>query len=197
MTESIDPAIPLDTNESVEWSGRPRITTILPAVVIGVLLLVSGIVVSVTRDPALPRSRSTRVAIPVWKYFALQGVQYVITDEALYVKRGVLTRSVTQANLETVQNSSFGRISRDRSSDTAQLRSKSLVGTTSRSGRSRTLVQSGHSSIEQHRTTMVSVGTVDGNPVSLEICRSGSKFVTRSERFAALSESSSSGTARR
>jgi len=51
MTESIDPAIPLDTNESVEWSGRPRITTILPAVVIGVLLLVSGIVVSVTRDP--------------------------------------------------------------------------------------------------------------------------------------------------
>jgi len=49
------------------------------------------------------------VAIPVWKYFALQGVQYVITDEALYVKRGVLTRSVTQANLETVQNSSFGQ----------------------------------------------------------------------------------------
>jgi len=53
MTESIDPAIPLDTNESVEWSGRPRITTILPAVVIGVLLLVSGIVVSVTRETLL------------------------------------------------------------------------------------------------------------------------------------------------
>jgi len=111
MTESIDPAIPLDTNESVEWSGRPRITTILPAVVIGVLLLVSGIVVSVTRETLLflavvPLSG---VAIPVWKYFALQGVQYVITDEALYVKRGVLTRSVTQANLETVQNSSFGQ----------------------------------------------------------------------------------------
>jgi len=61
MTESIDPAILLDTNESVEWSGRPRITTILPAVVIGVLLLVvSGIVVSVTRETLLfPRSRST------------------------------------------------------------------------------------------------------------------------------------------
>jgi len=53
MTESIDPAILLDTNESVEWSGRPRITTILPAVVIGVLLLVSGIVVSVTRETLL------------------------------------------------------------------------------------------------------------------------------------------------
>jgi len=158
--------------------GRPRITTILPAVVIGVLLLVSGIVVSVTRDPALPRSRSTRVAIPVWKYFALQGVQYVITDEALYVKRGVLTGLSHRQTSKPSRTAPLGRISRDRSSDTAQLRSKSLVGTTSRSGRSRTLVQSGHSSIEQHRTTMVSVGTVDGNPVSLEICRSGSKFVT-------------------
>jgi len=110
MTESIDPAILLDTNESVEWSGRPRITTILPAVVIGVLLLVSGIVVSVTRETLLFLAVvPLGVAIPVWKYFALQGVQYVITDEALYVKRGVLTRSVTQANLETVQNSSFGQ----------------------------------------------------------------------------------------
>ncbi|GAB7009105.1 PH domain-containing protein [Halorubrum trueperi] len=110
MTESIDPAIPVDTNESVEWAGRPRVTTILPAVVIGVLLLVSGIVVSVTTEnPFFLAVVPLGVAIPLWKYFALQGVQYVITDEALYVKRGVLTRSVTQANLETVQNSSFGQ----------------------------------------------------------------------------------------
>jgi uncharacterized membrane protein YdbT with pleckstrin-like domain len=78
--------------------------------VIGVLLVVAGIVVSVTREAlfflaVVPLG----VAIPLWKYFALQGVQYVVTDEALYVKRGVLTRSVTQATLETVQNSSFGQ----------------------------------------------------------------------------------------
>src|SRR6056297_753685 len=110
MTDSIDPAIPIGTNESIDWSGRPRITTILPAVVIGVLLLVTGIAVSVTSGSALFLAVvPLGVAIPIWKYFALQGVQYVITDEALYVKRGVLTRSVTQANLETVQNSSFGQ----------------------------------------------------------------------------------------
>jgi len=198
MTESIDPAIPLDTNESVEWSGRPRITTILPAVVIGVLLLVSGIVVSVTRDPALPRSRSTRSGDPGLEVF--RSARRAVRDngrgtlrETRRVDPGLSHRQTSKPS----RTAPLGRISRDRSSDTAQLRSKSLVGTTSRSGRSRTLVQSGHSSIEQHRTTMVSVGTVDGNPVSLEICRSGSKFVTRSERFAALSESSSSGTARR
>ncbi|EMA69971.1 PH domain-containing protein [Halorubrum kocurii] len=110
MTDSIDPAIPISTNESIDWSGRPRITTILPSVVIGVFLLVSGIVVSVTSESALFLAVvPLGVAIPLWQYFALQGVQYVITDEALYVKRGVLTRSVTQANLETVQNSSFGQ----------------------------------------------------------------------------------------
>ncbi|WP_143114493.1 PH domain-containing protein, partial [Halopenitus persicus] len=96
--------------ESVAWSGRPRITTILPAVVIGVLLLGFGIVASVTGETTLFLAVvPLGVAIPLWKYFALQGVQYVVTDEALYVKRGVLTRSVTQANLETVQNSSFGQ----------------------------------------------------------------------------------------
>ena len=110
MMDSIDPAIPLDTTESVEWSGRPRITTILPAAMIGVLLLVFGIAVSVTGETLLFLAVVPfGVAIPLWKYFALQGVQYVITDEALYVKRGVLTRSVTQVTLETVQNSSFGQ----------------------------------------------------------------------------------------
>lgn len=110
MTESIDSSIPIDTSESVEWTGRPRITTILPAVVVGLLLAGSGIAISVLGETLLflivvPFA----VAIPVWQYVALQGVQYVVTDDALYVKRGVVTRSVTQANLETVQNSSFGQ----------------------------------------------------------------------------------------
>jgi uncharacterized membrane protein YdbT with pleckstrin-like domain len=110
MTESIDPAIPLDSNDTVEWSGRPRITTILPAVVIGVLILVLGIVASLAEESLLFLAAvPLGLAIPLWAYFTLQGVQYVITDNALYVKSGVLTRSVTQANLETVQNSSFGQ----------------------------------------------------------------------------------------
>ncbi|CDK37924.1 hypothetical protein [Halorubrum sp. AJ67] len=66
MTDSIDPAIPLDTNEFVEWADRPRITTILPAVVIGVLLLVSGNVVSITQaTPLFLAVVSLGVAIPL------------------------------------------------------------------------------------------------------------------------------------
>jgi uncharacterized membrane protein YdbT with pleckstrin-like domain len=108
MTESIDSAIPLDTSESVEWTGRPRITTILPAVVVGLLLAGSGIAASVLGEtPLFLIVVPFAVAIPAWQYVALQGVQYVVTDDALYMKRGVVTRSVTQANLETVQNSSF------------------------------------------------------------------------------------------
>jgi len=180
MTESIDPAIPLDTNESVEWSGRPRITTILPAVVIGVLLLVSGIVVSVTRETLLFLAV---VPLPEWRsrLEVFRSARRAVRDNG----RGTLreTRRVDPVchtgkprnRPEQLLWAGYHGIDlRIR----PQLRSKSLVGTTSRSGRSRTLVQSGHSSIEQHRTTMVSVGTVDGNPVSLEICRSGSKFVT-------------------
>ena len=108
MTEPIDPAIPLDASESVEWTGRPRITTLLPAVAIGVLFAGFGVIAGVGGEsPAFFFAVPLGAAIPVWQYYALQGIQYVITDSALYVKRGVVTRSVTQANLETVQNSSF------------------------------------------------------------------------------------------
>lgn len=108
MAESIDSAIPLDASESVEWTGRPRITTVLPAVVVGILFASIGIVVSITQaTPEFLVVVPFAVAIPVWQYFVLQGVQYVVTDRTLYVKRGVLTRSVTQAHLGTVQNSSF------------------------------------------------------------------------------------------
>ena len=110
MTKSIDPAIQFNNDESVEWSGRPRITTILPAVTIGIILIAIGLVVSVTgENPLYLAVVPLGVAIPIWRYFALQGIQYVVSDESLYVKRGVLTRSVTQANLETIQNSSFGQ----------------------------------------------------------------------------------------
>ena len=75
---------------------------------VGLLLTGSGIAISVLGEtPLFLIVVPFAVAIPVWQYVALQGVQYVVTDDALYVKRGVLTRSVTQANLETVQNSSF------------------------------------------------------------------------------------------
>ena len=108
MTESLDAAIPLDATESVEWTGRPRITTLLPAVVAGIVLAGVGIAASAfSGELVFLGLVPFAVAVPVWQYFALQGVQYVVTDGALYVKRGVLTRSVTQAALETVQNSSF------------------------------------------------------------------------------------------
>ncbi|UTF55599.1 PH domain-containing protein [Natronosalvus rutilus] len=110
MTESIDPAVPLNSSESVKWTGRPRITTVLPALATGLLLVAFGIVGSVAQETLLLLAViPIGVVIPLWQYLAVQGTQYVITDQALYVKRGVLTRHVTQANLETIQNSSYNQ----------------------------------------------------------------------------------------
>jgi uncharacterized membrane protein YdbT with pleckstrin-like domain len=110
MTDPTDPAIPLDSDESVEWSGRPRLTTVFPALAVGLLLVASGIAGSLLMETRLALVIvPIGVAIPLWRYLTLRGTQYVVTDRALYVKRGVLTRRVTQANLETVQNSSYGQ----------------------------------------------------------------------------------------
>lgn len=110
MTESIDPAIPLDSHESVTWTGQPRITTVLPALATGVLFVAFGVVSSLLEETLLFLAVvPIGAAIPLWKYLAIQGTQYVITDQALYVKHGVVTRHVTQANLETVQNSAYSQ----------------------------------------------------------------------------------------
>ncbi|QFU81778.1 PH domain-containing protein [Natronorubrum aibiense] len=110
MTESIDPAVPLDSHESVTWTGRPRITTALPAVTTGLLVIAFGAVSSLLDETLLFLAVvPIGVAIPLWKYLAIQGTQYVITDHALYVKRGVMSRHVTQATLETVQNSAYSQ----------------------------------------------------------------------------------------
>jgi uncharacterized membrane protein YdbT with pleckstrin-like domain len=109
-TESVDDAVPLDDGESVAWTGRPRWSTVLPAVAGGLLLAaVAAGSVAVGEAPPLVAAGGLAfgVAVPVWAEARRRGTQYLLTDRALYVRRGVVGRRVSQAALETVQNSSY------------------------------------------------------------------------------------------
>lgn len=106
----VDPAVPLEDDESVEWVGRPRTTVILPSIAVGVILLAVGVGAAVEFGTLLALGLvPVALAIPGLHYLVVANIQYVVTDRAIYAKRGVLGRSVTQANLETVQNSSYSQ----------------------------------------------------------------------------------------
>lgn len=108
--EAIDPAIPLDSDETVAWTGRPRKTVILPAVAAGLVLCAVGIAAARAANAPLALVLvPLGLAIPGWRYLVNQQTQYVVTDRALYVKHGVFSRAVSQAALETVQNSSYSQ----------------------------------------------------------------------------------------
>jgi len=101
----------LDDGETVAWDGRPRLTTALPGIGIGVALVVGALGVGVVRGVLL-------LAVPValvgclvigGAYLRVVNTEYVVTDRAVYAKRGIVGRSVTEASLSKVQNSAFSQ----------------------------------------------------------------------------------------
>ena len=94
--------------EDVWWSGRPRLLAVLPAVVFGLALVVGGLAVFyVTREPLPLAFVPVGVGLALWGYLVVKNTRFVVTDRAVYRKRGVLSRNVRRIGVERVQNSSF------------------------------------------------------------------------------------------
>lgn len=110
----------LSEGEQIRWTGRPSPYTIALSVATGLALALLGIVLSLW---LLPRADAS--ALPRWVGYAplaLTAVglaraavtylhwirlRYVITDEQVYVKYGLVSRDVTQIRLDRVQNTSY------------------------------------------------------------------------------------------
>jgi hypothetical protein len=96
--------------ETVRWAGHPRVTTILPWVVLGVLFLGAGVGGAIALDrPLLALLGLPGIAIPAWAYLRVVNTRYVVTDYALYRKTGVFSRTVERVTVSRVQNSAFAQ----------------------------------------------------------------------------------------
>ncbi|WP_348609302.1 PH domain-containing protein [Halobaculum rarum] len=83
----------LDPEEEVVWTGKPHSMSLVPALVVGVPL--SLVLVG--------------IPIIVVAYLSRENTEYVITTEALYVKRGVVSRDVKRVGFEKVQDTSYAQ----------------------------------------------------------------------------------------
>lgn len=107
---TVDSAIPLDSEESILWIGRPRVTVVLPAAIGGVALVLAGLAGLFVFDSVAALALVPfGLAVSIGRYLRNQRTQYVVTDYAVYKKTGVLSRTVSQAALGTVQNSSYSQ----------------------------------------------------------------------------------------
>lgn len=92
MTEDFD-WLSLDSGEGIIWQGQPRTKSIIPAVIIGLPTALLGI----------------GIFIILGAYLSVKNTEYVVTDEGVYVKKGILSRSVQKIGFDKVQNISFSQ----------------------------------------------------------------------------------------
>ena len=93
MTENNFDWVSLDPDEEILWDGEPRIQSIIPALVIGVPLSVMGI----------------GLLIIAGAYLNIKNTDFVVTNQGLYKKTGVLSRNVQKIGFDKVQNISFSQ----------------------------------------------------------------------------------------
>lgn len=97
----------LRAGETEVWEGRPRLTTIAGSVVIGLLILVAAGWLAATVDPRLAAVGLLGVPLPLVAYLQVQRTTYLVTTRAIWVKTGVLGRSVRRVTLSKVQNTAY------------------------------------------------------------------------------------------
>ena len=84
----------LDSDEEVLWSGSPRVKSIVSSLVVGVpLIAVFGL----------------GLLVIAAAYLNVKNTNYLVTDKALYVKRGILSRSVKKIGFDKVQNINYSQ----------------------------------------------------------------------------------------
>lgn len=101
----------LEAGEEVVWSGQPRIQTVIPGVVVGLVLAAVPVWVAVTGAVEVPFAVWPLALVgllpPVLVYVWIRNVEFVVTNRRCYRKRGVLSRDVLAVGFETVENSSY------------------------------------------------------------------------------------------
>jgi uncharacterized membrane protein YdbT with pleckstrin-like domain len=116
----------LDPDESVVWSGKPRVWriagTAVGAAVVS-LLAVAGAVFVTTQVPLDPAEFPVNPGLAVWAvaalvvasqvlgvawaYLKVEHTDYVLTDRRIYRKTGVVSETVTSVGVDRVQNTTL------------------------------------------------------------------------------------------
>jgi len=128
MTEDSPTATDSDTHppvwlalapgETIQWRGTRRSMAVVPTAVGAVPFVLAGLFAILALPPTdlgvvVPLAGllvvAGALALVGWQFLALRNTEYVLTDERLYAKRGVLSLSVAAVDYETVQNVTYSR----------------------------------------------------------------------------------------
>ncbi|WP_435360684.1 PH domain-containing protein [Haloarchaeobius sp. DFWS5] len=108
-TVELGPWFTQDDGEEVLWSAHPRIQTVIPAALVGLVIAVGVVAMALfaAEMPILAVGGVFGVLPPLLTYLWVRNTQYVVTNQACYRKTGGLSRRVLAVEFDSVQNSSY------------------------------------------------------------------------------------------
>ena len=101
----------LDSGETVAWDGQPKRTTALPGIGMGIALLVGAAwLVTVQNESVLGILLGIAgITVGPWAYLSVINTEYVLSDRAVYTKRGVIGIRISESSVSNIQNSAFSQ----------------------------------------------------------------------------------------
>ena len=96
-------------DERVVWRGRPRLSAVLPEAVVGGVVSALAVAAAATVDPRLVAGVVIGIGIAAWAVLRVRRTRFLLTDRALWAKRGVLGLTVRRVGLEKVQNTAYNQ----------------------------------------------------------------------------------------
>lgn len=108
----------LEARETIQWRDTRRSMAVLPTAAGAGLFALVGLVAAVALPPTelgllVPAGglvvAAGALALVGWQLLDIRNTEYVLTNERLYRKRGVLSLSVVTVDYETVQNVTYAQ----------------------------------------------------------------------------------------
>ena len=96
-------------DERVVWEGQPRLSAALPGVGVGVAVCTIAAAAAVLVDPRAAVGVALGVGVVAWALLRVRRTEYLLTTRALWLKRGVVGRTVRRVGLRKVQNTGYSR----------------------------------------------------------------------------------------
>ncbi|CDK38438.1 hypothetical protein DM2_1979 [Halorubrum sp. DM2] len=99
----------LRDGETVVWEGTPRLSAAVGGIAVGTVIVGLCLAAAATIDPRLAAASLVGIGVAAWQVLRIRRTRYVVTTRAVWLKRGVLGRTVRRIGLSQVQNTAYSQ----------------------------------------------------------------------------------------
>lgn len=95
--------------EQIVWQGQPRLSAALPGVSVGTIICLLAIVAGVLVDFRFAVVGVLGVMVASWALLRVRRTKYLLTTRAVWVKQGVVGRTVRRVGVTNIQNTALNQ----------------------------------------------------------------------------------------